>query len=663
MMQPAPVSPSPDSDRPGFSYARWPTLVVAAVAIVLVEIATWFLVRSQGNVISGDSPNYLIAAQALSHLTVHVLPAFSADLRSHYVFAWPLGATVETMGAHVYFGPHGAIFAQGIGIPALLAPFVALGSVPLALVAFFSLNAVGFVYIHQRASRLARLGRPAQLAFALAMAAPAIWLAATQVYPDLLSGIFLACAFVELALAEQSRHLGTQGAVVVSIALAVAPWLQIKNMAVVVIMLLAFGVLLLRRQLLLRPVAIVAGVALASFVLLLIYNQFYFGHVLGLPQPNPNFGIKGVRDTLALIFDRDQGFLVQCPTILLGLIGIWLSRRTIAVTNIALVLGCGAILVINGTQPIVGAFGGVAFAGRFEWTVMPMLLAWSALFFKRLGSRSVRLAVLSAVIGFLWVVQAVPILIDDHSYFNATYLPFAPWDPTLYPGWWTWFTTYLPVFTEPPRRLWSYFAGEIVLFGALTALLLRLTKKRRLRLLPFLGAGAVLVVVAILVTSLGATDQLPVGPASWTGADLGSPWRAGTTTAYTSPAPVSLVNGGAGTYRATVDLRTSGSGTSGSGSVRISFLTTPIKPLVVTQWFSLRHPTSATTMTVSVAPFSVVGDHVSTLVLPRPGSRPGEAVLHHTFSLSAPSVIWVTVSLSPGTTLSVTALQLQKLAP
>ena len=106
--------------------------------------------------------------------------------------------------------------------------------------------------------------------------------------------------------------------------------------------------------------------------------------LLGLPQPSPNLGARGLKDTLGLVLDRDQGLLVQCPTVLFGLLGLWYSRRTTQVTNVVLVLGVLAILVINGTQPIATAFGGVALAGRFQWTVLPLLLAWSPFFLRRL---------------------------------------------------------------------------------------------------------------------------------------------------------------------------------------------------------------------------------------------------------------------------------------
>ena len=247
------TAPNPDigstSDIPGFRPARWLTLVLAVVAIVVGEIFTWFLLRSQGTLISGDSPHYLIAAETLSHLSVHVLPQFRADLMSHYIYAWPKGATLATMGAHAYSGPHGVIFAQGIGVPALLAPFIAVGGVPLALVGFFTVNAIGFVFIHQRASGLADLGRNGQIVFALALACPALWLAGTQVYPDLISGIFFACGLLEMALVERSGTCRRSSVAIMAVALAVPPWFQIKNFSVDVAAIAGLLVLVYLRRL------------------------------------------------------------------------------------------------------------------------------------------------------------------------------------------------------------------------------------------------------------------------------------------------------------------------------------------------------------------------------------------------------------------------------
>jgi hypothetical protein len=639
----------------GFRPARWPTLVLAVVAIVVGEILTWFLLRSQGTLISGDSPHYLIAAETLSHLSVHVLPQYRADLMSHYIYAWPAGATLASMGVHAFSGPHGVIFAQGIGLPVLLAPFIAVGNVPLALVGFFTVNAIGFVYIHQRASRLADLGPHGQILFALALACPALWLAATQIYPDLISGIFLACGLLEMALVERSGSCRWTSVAVITVALAVPPWFQIKNFSVDIVAILGLLVLLYLRRIPLVPTLVVIGVVVVSFALLLLYNQYYFGHLLGLPQPSPNVGVRGLKDTLALVLDRDQGFLVQCPTILFGLLGLWYSRRTTQVTNVVLLLGALAILVINGTQPIVTAFGGTALTGRFQWTVMPMLLAWSPFFLKRLEAYRQRLIAAAVVVALLWIVQGVPILIGDHNYFNATFPPFAPWDPTLYPGWWDWINSYLPsVVPTFSHVVAEELLFEVVLIAALLWLLVRLVDPRPIELSRSLMAGAAALIVIVVVALVVPAGPLPATPLTWSGQSLGGPWKTGEARLRT--APLALANLGSGTYEVT--LQESVESVSGRPS-RLSVLTTPSRRIVVSNWFSLEHPTAMASLVVAPAPLDVAQEHVSTFVL-TPTTSTRQTKLE--FSTSAASVFSVSVGVNPDSTLDVTSLELQKIA-
>ncbi|MFZ0249572.1 MAG: hypothetical protein WAL61_06470 [Acidimicrobiales bacterium] len=647
------VAVDADPDGDGFHPARWLTLALVVVAIVIVEIATWFLLRSQGYLITGDSPHYLIAGETLSHLSVHVLPQFQSDLASHYIFAWPQGATLQTMGAHVFYGPHGAIFAQGIGVPVLLAPFIALGGVPLALVGFFTVNAIGFVFIHQRGSALADLGRNGQLVFALALACPALLLAGTQIYPDLISGVFFACGLLEMARVERSGTCRWTSVTFIAIALAVPPWFQVKNFSVDVAAMLGLLALVALRRMRASRALVIIGAVIASFALLVLYNKYFFGNLLGLPQPSPDLGARGIKDTLGLVFDRDQGFLVQCPTILFGLLGLWYSRRKSGVTNLALVVGAGAILVINGSQPILGAFGGVALAGRFQWTVMPMLLAWSPFFLKRLAAYRTRLAVVGGVVAFLWVVQAVPIILAHHAFSNETFPPFAPWDPSLYPGWWDWVNSYLPSVASRTSGVVAVEALiEVVLVVGFTWLLVRLTSARPIELRRVVTVGAGAVVLVVLVAFVVPSSPAPAASLTWSGQYLGSPWKAGDSRLRTNPTP--LVDVGAGTFKVT--LTESVDSPSGAPS-RMSFVTTPIRRILVTDWLSVRHPTSMRYMTIAPAPLDLAQEHVATLVLP-----PTTSTRQTTFSFSTSGAATLSFSAGVGanSTLDVTSMQLQK---
>ena len=640
-------------------WSRPVRLVGWAMAVVVAQVAVWFLVRSQGNVISGDSPHYLIAAQSLSHLTVNVLPAYTRDMATHAILAWPPGTTVTTPFAiHAYLpGPHGPVFAQGIGLPAVLAPFMALGSVPLALIGLFAVDAAGMVLLHQRASRLAGLGRRGRVVFGLVLAAPALWLAATQVYPDLISGILLACGFVELALVERTGQLDRVGTAVMAVSFGAVPWFHIKNAVPVVIGVVGLVVLGLRGGVSRTRLATTVVVVLASGVALVAYNEFYFAHLLGLPQPHPVVGTGTAWRVVGLLVDRDQGLFIQVPATLLGVVGLWLARKDNRVAVVAVVLAGLSVLAINGSYPYP-PLGGASFAGRFQWTLVPLVLAWSPELLARIEPLRPRLVALGTAVVILSVVQAVPIAAGDHVYSNEWFEPFRPWDPTLYPGWWPGLDRILPTFAYP-----SVHAAEAVVRLALVVvalaaalwLLARLCRPRpfRPRATALVAAGTVAAVAGLVVA--GPFDGLPLGAVSWSGADLGSPWAPGT--ADRTLPPLRLLDLGAGRYRAVFTY-----GRSGPSSVppSVTLVTTPSHRDVVSGWLEWRHPTDAASMTVVPAPVDPARGTATSAGLTDRAGAGGSATL--TFSLTGPSTLSFALSLPAHSGLRSSGLRLTKVS-
>ena len=650
-------SPAPDGARSTLPRLVW--LVAWTLAVVAGEIVTWFLVRSQGNVVGGDSPHYLIAAQALSHLTVDVIPAYARDMITHTVYNWPVGTTVRTPFAiHAFLpGPHGPVFAQGIGLPALLAPFIAVGSVPLALVGLFTIDAVGVVLLHQRASRLSGIGRGGRAVFALALAAPALWLASTQVYPDLISGIFLACGFVELALLERNGHLDRLGTAVLVVSFGTVPWFQIKNAIPALVGTVAFAIIGARRNVNRSRLIVVTGVVLASIILLLVYNEFYFARLLGLPQPSPAITSASLWRAVALLFDRDQGLFVQVPTALLGVVGLLYARRRNPVCVVALVVAVVSILAINGTYPFP-PLGGSSFAGRFQWTVVPMLLVWSPEFIARLQAFPRRMVLVGAAIGGLWAVQLVPIVLGDHVYTNEWYELFRPWDPSLYPGWWPLLDRFLPTFAYPSTPVVEMLARLLLIvlvLGACFWLLVRLCRPGSLRPLAVIVVGAAAALVLSGLAVFGPGDALPARPQTWSGTDLGSPWSPGAAP-YRYP-PIRLLDIGAGTYQAVFTYTLSGSSMSAS---TVSLVATPSTRPVVSKWLIWRHPTDAAPMIVTPAPLDIRQATTSSVSLGTKVETAGSATFH--LSVTAASTLSFEVHIPPHGHLVGNALRLRKLS-
>jgi hypothetical protein len=642
----------------GYPYRLIP-LVAWTLAVVVGEIVAWFLVRSQGNVIAGDSPHYLIAAQSLSHFTLDVVPAYARDMVSRAVYDWPIGTTVRTPYAiHAYLpGPHGPVFAQGIGLPALLAPFMALGSVPFALIGFFTVDAAGMVLLHQRASRLAGIGKGGRALFALVMAAPALWLAATQVYPDLVSGIFLACGFVELAILERNGRLDRLGTAVLIVSFGTVPWFHIKNAIPAFVGVVAFIIIGSRRDLDRARLIALTGVVLASFAALVAYNQFYFSHLLGLPQPTPTFDSGSAWRVVALGFDRDQGLFIQVPTVLLGVVGLWFARKRSGVCALALVVAVGAVLVINGTYPSP-PLGGVSFAGRFQWTVLPMLLAWSALFIGRLQAVPRRLLLVGVTVGGLWTIQLVPILLGHHVYSNEWYVPFRPWDPAIYPGWWPLADRFLPTFAYPSMHMTGMVGRLFLIVGVLAAvvwLLVRLCRPDPIRPLPIVVVSGAIVLFVSAVAIFGPVNTLPARPQTWAGADLGSPWAPGDIS-YRYP-PIELLDIGRGSYEGVFTYKLT---ESSLPSPTISLLVTPSKRAMVSKWLIWRHPTDASPMIVVTAPLDIRQGVASTVSLGTVASSGQSATFH--LSVTRQSTLSFEVHLSAHSELDAKTLRLEKVS-
>ncbi len=612
------------------------------VAVTVAEQLVLALVHARGIGLSGDQPHYLVIAEALTHFDVHPLAAYHHDQLTRQITSWP--AVLSAGVTHTFAGPHGTVSVHDIGLPVLLAPFFAIGGVTSALLGYQLVLAVGFVALHRRASGLAGLGGRGQVVFALAMAGPALWLAATQLYPDLIAGVVLAVAVVEIAVAERSRRLGYYGAAVVGVGLGLLPWLHQKYIVAAALGLVAFVVVAVRGRL---PVGrAVAAVAVAVVLLALksAYNAYFLGHVLGLPQPPPDLGPNGAAAAIALVVDRQQGLAVQVPTVVLGIAGMWFALRSVAVATVAALAAVGSVLVLNATYTslqgttAVDAFGNLSFAGRYGWSAVPVLLAFAPMVLVRIEPHARRLAAVGAAVVLASLAEWVPVAADHHQYFNAAMPPYAPWDPTLYPGWWGWADRVLPVMYGFGRSLHSASTwwGIALVAGVLVASVAVLVVLARPGPLDRRRVGTRTAVVAGLLVAVAVaapTTTLPAAAAQWTPAAIGSPW--------TSPrgaplvtAPIVLTATGAGTFAVTVQ-----------GS-----LTGP------------RH--AAATVTVFFTPSAAAGDGrpsgpvVAAHVVLRSGARRQTSVA--TVDAPWPAVAAVSAGLGPSQRLAVTVFRLDK---
>lgn len=538
-----------EADRTGGLRAvlGWWPFAAAVVAVAAAEAAVYAFLQTQGVGTTGDEPHYLVVARALSHLTVHPLHAYLADLRTHQLFDWAANAAPTNLYLQLYTGPHGPVSTHPLGLSILLAPFVAAGGAAGGRLGLMGIEAAGFVYFFHRAADLAGLSRTGRVLFALSVGGPAVWLAATQVYPDLLSGTMITCALVEVLAVESARAPSRFQLAVAAFSLAMLPWLHQQNLVPAVFILAAFW-WASRRAASKRAAAALTAVSAVSWLLLLAYNLYGYGNALGLPQPFPKLDRAGIIDILGLLVDRHQGLFIQVPTVVVGLVGMWVLRRRAPAALVATLASAASLIYLNGT--FVGApYGGTSFAGRFEWASLVPLLLWCPWAIAAMARHRGRIWAAAAVTAGLWVLQAVPILRGGHSYYNAL-IAGPPWDPAPYPGWWGWFDRVLPIMIPGGPLLgtpWFALPVTAVLLAVGTAMVgatIRLDRPRlrsatAASLLVGAGAGAVALVAPL---------PLPARPLSFPGGALGAPFQTAATPAIVT-VPLQLV--GSGTFRLT----------------------------------------------------------------------------------------------------------------
>jgi len=530
---------------------------VLVLGVVVELLVTWF-VNGRGVFLGGDEPTYIAQAQAYLHLSPHISAIIRSDT-AHHAFGYTLHpGTIETFPGH-----HGVIGPFEPGLSLLLVPFVATGWLTQgATVGAITLTLAGLILVHRRATLLTGLGRRGQVLLAVMLASPALLLAMTQIYPDLLSGVLIAAAVLEIALLERRGRPTGVGLIVLVVAIAFLPWLQVKNFAPALLLALGLATAVLRSRVPNRSLRVL-GVPVLSWLVLLTYNAIYFGALRGLPEPTPDLTGTGIEYILGLTFGRDQGLFVQVPFAALGLVGMWMAARRLPASVVTTVASLGAVLVLNGTYTS-NPYGGGSLAGRFMWTLVPATVAWSAVLVARWEGVGRRLVAPGVLIAAAWLYEAVPILVDAHDYFNV-FTEFHVWDPLAITGWWPGLDRVLPTFDLAGTTFGLPATGLAFELGVLALVIIAAVTYARpgRSARPALVALTVLgVLLAVVVVASG--PELPVAAYALNTASTGAPVVGGAaaTTGPLSP----LVLAQPGTYRVTTTYRLTGTdGEAGPG--------------------------------------------------------------------------------------------------
>ena len=406
----------------------------AIAVLTAASAATLALVRHQGVGIGGDEPYYLVAAVAIGRFhTLNMNAGFDYAVAHHAIFPWhakpgphlaaAIGQREVLVDRTIYLPTHAIGLSVLLALPMLAGTSVAVGALMLVL----ALLAVALTHL---VGEVAGLRSPWRYALAALFLAPSYLLATTQVYPDLISGLIVAIVLMLVAVAEQRGSVTTAQLVAGAALLVLFPWLDQKNVLLALVPLGALVAVVVRRQLPRGQFGWLTGPAVVSILAVVALNLWGFGRPLGQWQPVSLLSWETTTRAVGLLLDRRQGLFVQLPIVVLGVAGAWAMRRRAPVAVAAAAAFVAADVLGNATQEV--SFGGGSFVGRFGWPAVPVLLAFTGLYFVELWKVRRRASwLLIGVAALLAALSAAPIVAGEHLYFNHY-----AWDPATYTGWW-----------------------------------------------------------------------------------------------------------------------------------------------------------------------------------------------------------------------------------
>jgi hypothetical protein len=380
--------------------APWVAFVCAAL---IYSAAAW---RLSPLVPGGDEPHYLIIAQSLwrdgdlrienNHQRGDYLEYFGGTLRPDYLKR----------------GTDGQIYSIHMpGVPAIIAPVLALGGYRLVTILLALASAAGAAVAWRTAYLLT--GRAAAAWFgwaAVALAAPVLLLSFT-VYPDGPGAVVVMLAFGLVAGLHGRASRGALWWAGAGLLPALLPWFHPRFSVLAAALGLVFAGRALRGA---RP-----GRALAAFVALPAASAFgWFGYyyaIYGRFNPSAAYGHytqmslgRVPTGVLGLLFDQQYGLIVYAPVFAVGAAGVLALARS----HCRLALEWSAIVV---PYAVVTAmyhmwWGGFSSPARFIGATLllfalPLAAAWAAT--THAATRAVQAIALAASVGITVMLLAV----------------------------------------------------------------------------------------------------------------------------------------------------------------------------------------------------------------------------------------------------------------
>ena len=344
------------------------------------SFSTFALWEHKGiNQVTGDEPHYLVMTNGIvKYKTFEQTKPYKEEFTTREIYAPGLAQKNENpspSNTHALLGKNGLFNVHNLGLPLILSIPFALGGVIGAKVfmiiigGLIMLNFWDFAKQHCQDNNIIFT-----LLLPIAISQPILF-ASNQIYPELLVALFTIGLINIFSKYKYSDNLNTKDSTICFLVISFLPWLQLKF---AVVSLLLYGFLswrffYVRKDL--KQFRRMTLFCMTSGAILIFYNYFAFNSFLGPHQQwsllrtnnSPiQLSWKSITVFLSLIFDQEQGFLMQNPLNLIGLVGIGCFYKINRSLAILTGLIFTSILFINSLH--TQWYGGYSMVGRFGWT-------------------------------------------------------------------------------------------------------------------------------------------------------------------------------------------------------------------------------------------------------------------------------------------------------
>lgn len=449
-------------------------LLIALLLYSIFSLTTLFSWHTKGiNAVTGDEPHYLVMSSGIvKQGSLEQTAPYREEFKTREIYKIGLAPefaqpTIEN--THAVLGPNGLFNVHNIGLPLLLAvPFFFGGVVgaKLFMVFFGALVVTGAwkfsSYFSQ--NKIHRLWA----VIATTISLPLIP-ASNQIYPDVVAGLIALIGLYWFFTVHERRTAGHEALLAATVVFL--PWLQIKFAATCIVLVLSITAKIYFQSRDLKKIIRILIIAGASCIALAAYNFYAFGKISGPYQS----GALEVNKTslmvlLGLHFDQNQGFILQNPVNLIGILAIgWMYKlnRTFSFVWALVYL---SLIVPNALHP--HWYGGFSFIGRFQWAasiafIIPTI--YGLLVIAKSKEKIFKAIIIGGVTLQLYFYYQYAIgganlynkgaraWFDAYSVF---YHPLHEWFPMLYNS--SWAYEYLP------NYFWMLLIGALLLVGFLS---------------------------------------------------------------------------------------------------------------------------------------------------------------------------------------------------